>query len=124
MRLHNHTLHALRWRVLLSAWIYLCLSLIEGAAQASAVARQEAMPMAVSAMSSDSMPQAMDCAPCVWCYVAPVPVAQGFSGKSKEEKAPFWQVHATAQVETAWTFDTGVWHPRLPVRIEFSRWLN
>ena len=80
--------------------------------------------MAVAAMPPDSMPMAKDCAPCVRCYVAPVPVAQGFSGEIKEAIAPHWQVLVTAQVETAWAFDTGVWHPRLPVRIEFSRWLN
>jgi len=80
--------------------------------------------MTVATMSPDSMLMALDCAPCVRCYVAPVPVAQGFSGESKEAQAPHWQVPATVRVETAWAFDTGVWHPRLPVRIEFSRWLN
>ncbi len=124
MRAPNQTSRALRWRILLCAWIYLCLLLTGGVAQASTVARQEVMPMAVAAMSPDSMPMAMDCAPCARCYVAPVPVAQGFSGESMEAKAPQWQVHATVQVKAAWIFDAGVWRPRLPVRIEFSRWLN
>lgn len=78
--------------------------------------------MARIAMLPDSIPMATDCTPCVRCYV--VPVSQGFSGKSKEPKAPYWQVHATEQVETAWALITGFRHPRLPVRIEFSRWLN
>lgn len=117
----DHTLRGLRWRGLLGAWLCLCLSLIGEVAQASAVTRQEAMPMAMSAMSPDSM--AMDCTPCVRCYVAPAPVVQG-GGDSKESQAPQWQIHATAQVEIARAFDSGVWHPRLPVRIEFSRWLN
>ena len=124
MRLPNHTLHTLRWRVSVSVWVYLCLSLVGSAAQASTATRQEAMSMVVSAMTPDSMPQAMDCVPCVRCYVAPVPVAQGVSGESKEAEAPHWQTHTIVQVETAWTIDTGVWHPRLPVRIEYSWWLN
>lgn len=69
------------------------------------------MPMSVSAMSPDSMPQAMDCLPCVRCYVAPVQVAQGVSGESKEAEAPHWQAHTIVQVETVWTFDKGVWPP-------------
>lgn len=122
MRRPDHTLRAWPLRALLGIWLFLCLSLVGGAAQASTAAKQEAMPMAVAAMSPGSM--AMDCAPCVRCYVAPVPVVQGFSGESKEAQAPHWQVHASARVEIARSFDSGVWHPRLPVRIEFSRWLN
>lgn len=105
-------------------WMLLCLSLLEGTAQASAVSRPEDMPLAMAAMPLDSMPMALDWAPCVRCYVAPVPVAQGFIGESKEAQAPHWQIHAISKVEAARAFDSGVWHPRLPVRIEFSRWLN
>ena len=124
MRLLDSTSRALRWRVLFGAWLYLCLSLTGGLAQASTVTRQEAMPVAVAAMLPDSMPMAMDCAPCVRCYVAPVPGVQGFSGESNESQAPHWQVQATTQLETAGAISTVVWHLRLPVRIEFSRWLN
>ena len=127
MRLSNPTvsaLHSFRWRVLVSAWVYLCLSLIGGTAQASMLVRSEAIPIAVFAMPSSVMPQAMDCAPCVRCYVAPVPAVQGFNGECKEAHAPHWQLHITAPVDAAWIFNTGVWRPRLPVRIEYSRWLN
>lgn len=123
----NHTLPALQtrcWRVVIGAGLYLCLLLFGAGAQASTAARSEAMAMVASGMSSDSMPNAVDFAPCARCYVAPAPVTLEISGESIETQAPYWQVHATARVDTVWTFDPGVWHPRLPVRIEFSRWLN
>lgn len=124
MRRPDHTLRAWRLRALLSIWLFLCLSLVGGAAQASTAAKQEAMPLAVAAMSQDSMPMVKSCAPCARCYVAPVPVAQAFSGEGKEVEALHRQAHAIAQTASAWVLDTGVLHPRLPVRIEFSRWLN
>lgn len=127
MRPLSHTLPALQtrcWRVVIGAGLYLCLLLLGAGAQASSVARSEAMAVVASGMSSDSMPNAVDCAPCARCYVAPAPVALEISGESIETNAPYWQVHATVQVDTVWTFDAGVWHPRLPVRIAFSKWLN
>ena len=124
MRRPDHTLQAWRLRALLGLWLFLYLLLVGGTAQASTVTRREAMPMAVAAMSQDSMPMVMSCAPCARCYVAPVPVTQGFSGEGKEVEALHRQAHAIAQTAIVWVFDTGVLHPRLPVRIEFSRWLN
>lgn len=124
MQLLDHTLKAWRLRALLSVWLYLCLLLTGGVAQASMVVEPEAMPMAVAAMPPHAMPMAMDCAPCVRCCVAPVPAVQGVSGERIEAQAPRWQIHAPSKVETARALDSGVGHLRLPVRIEFSRWLN
>lgn len=127
MRPSNHNLphwRSKRWPFLLGVGLYLCLSLLAADAQASLEGRNETVNIAVIAMPSGSMQKAVDCAPCVRCYVAPAPVAQELSGESKEAQAPHWQIHATAQVDAAWNFDTGIWHPRLPVRIEYSRWLN
>lgn len=124
MRRPDHTSQAWRLPALLGVWLFLSLSLVGGTVQASTVTRQEAMPTTVAAMSQDSMPMVKSCAPCARCYVAPVPVAQAFSGEGKEVEALHRQAHAIAQTASAWVLDTGVLHPRLPVRIEFSRWLN
>lgn len=75
MRRADSTLQALRWHILVGAWVCLCLSFLGSVAQASSTSMQQAVPM-VSAMPSHSMPQAMDCAECVRCFIAPArPIA-------------------------------------------------
>lgn len=106
------------------AWMFLCLALVSGASRASTASMAEARPMVVLAMPAAAMPQMLDCPPCARCYVAPAPVAHGVSAEPAGTDEPTWRVHDPALPYTIRAIDTGVWPPRLPLRIAFCRWLD
>ena len=61
-------------------WLFLCLAPFVGAARGPATTVAAARPVAALATPSRPTPQASDGMPCVGCYVAPAPAAQGVGG--------------------------------------------
>lgn len=111
---------------LLGVWAILCLTLVSGRAFASMTPMAEVRPMAAMAMASPAMAMArmLDCTPCVRCYVAPATVAQGVGEESDARHEPAWRVRLPTLPDATRSVDTAGWHPRLPVRIAFCRWLD
>ena len=111
-----------RWGALRGLVLWLCLALLGAGVQAAPRAMQEADASSAAAMDSRSMSAFVDCVPCASCYLAPAP--QGFSGKGKEPEEPVWRVPAAPLADADDRIDSGGWHPRVPVRIAFCRWLD
>ena len=112
---------------LLCVALLLCLtSLGAGGARASVATAQDAVPVAIPLMVSESTPMASDCMPCCMrCYVASAPSAHGISCESAEREEPVWAWPVQTRSPTpAWFFDSGGRRLRWPVRIAFCRWLN
>lgn len=114
-----------RCRALVYVALLLCLTLLGTGARASVATMQDAGPVAISVMVSESTPMASDCMPCVRCYIAPAPSTPGISCESTEREEPVlaWPVQTTSPAPT-WFFDTRGWRLRWPVRIAFCRWLD
>ena len=112
-----------RWRALGVVAALLFLPLLSAGAEATRPAMQEARPMISSDAATEATPSAMDCVPCVHCYVAPAPPWFGFSGDCIEPESPLNQGRARAQPDLSTPFDTGRLRTRLSVRIEYCRWL-
>ena len=112
-----------RLRALFGLALFLSLTLPGAQARASMPLIRQAGPVAISAVSSRSMPTATDCMPCVRCYTAPAPASHGCSGECKEHEALIWWVHVPSALFDAF-FDSGGGYARLPVRILYCRWLD
>lgn len=119
-----------RCRALGAIALFLCLSLLMGAAARAAVsvpAIEHAGPVMTASTVSRPMPtSAEDCQTCAACAIAPAPVAHAFTGEGEaREQAPMaWLAHVTAAPAPTWFFDAGDGRLRWPVRIAFCRWLD
>ena len=114
------------WR---SVMLLVYLALFSLMAQATAEPIQDRTSIvvvpAVPKADMHSMPVALDCMPCVVCYVGPTPTTANFNAESKEPEEATWRLNTRlTPEESTWRFDTGGRRPRWPVRISFCRWLN
>ena len=113
-----------------AAVLFLCLSLLMGAAARAAVsapAIEHAGPVMTASTVSRPMPtSAEDCQTCAACAIAPAPAAHACTGEGESrEQAPLvWLAHATATPAPTWFFDAGDGRLRWHVRIAFCRWLD
>lgn len=116
----------LHWRslALVGAWLVLCPVPMSGEARASMTTMPEARSMPASAGPSVPMPQMRDCMPCIGCFLAPAPVAQGVNGEPSEPREPAERVPDAVMPNRLGWIDAGARPPQLPVRIAFCRWLD
>lgn len=112
------------WRAFLSVWVLVCLALLGGGVRASTPTLQEARPVMVSAMASQSTPMASDRMPCATCCIAPAPSTHGFNGEGKEPESPTWWVHEQRTPVTVRFLETGSSRVQVPIRIAYCRWLD
>lgn len=113
---------AARMKALIGALLALCF-LVLGAEAGATTPILEVQSSAMSAMDSQSMPAASDCAPCALCCVAPAPATHGFSGGARPPEEPSWHPRPR-QANRTTSFDTGGRYIALPVRVAFCRWLD
>ncbi len=113
-----------RWCAIAAALVWLWLALIATGAHASSSATQEVRATPARAVTSQGMPEALDCMPCALCYIAPAPSSHVVTIEAKEFESITWWVHAQ-QAPTERRFLS---NPRcrehVPIRISFCRWLD
>lgn len=113
-----------RWRVCGAMLLWLALSGLDARA---AMLPAEIAPHEVAATGAISRegPNLRECLPCVYCYTAPPPSVQGFSGECKDPEPPSWSHLAKAPIATVAGADrVGQRASPTPLRVAYCRWSN
>jgi hypothetical protein len=113
-----------RWCAVAAALVWLCLALIATGAHASSSATQEVRAIPAHAMTSQGMPEALDCMPCALCYVAPAPISHVVTVEAKEFESFTWWVHLPSVPAEPQALSDPRYREHVPIRISFCRWLD
>ena len=113
-----------RWGAIAVALVWLCLALTVTGARASSTTMLEVRVTPATAMTSQSVPAALDCMPCALCYVATAPNSHVVTVEAKEFESFTWWVHVPPVLAEHRFPSNPRCREHVPIRIAFCRWLD